>query len=59
MQVDDVILGAGGKLFTDDARKSIALAIQEAEKEANGGILKLNRSGGRAKSDWMCNSSYG
>lgn len=41
MKVDDVILNAGGKLFTDDARKSIAVAIQEAEKEANGGILKL------------------
>ena len=43
MQVDDVILGAGGKPFTDDARKSIAAAIQEAEKESNGGILKLTR----------------
>ena len=43
INVDDVILGAGGKLFTDDARKSIALAIQEAEREANGGILKLTR----------------
>jgi hypothetical protein len=43
MKVDDVILGAGGKLFTDDARKSIAVAIQDAEKEANGGILKLIR----------------
>jgi len=43
MKVDDVILGAGGKLFTDDARKSMALAIQEAEKAANGGILKLTR----------------
>jgi len=43
MEVDDVILGAGGKLFTDDARKSIAAAIQDAEKEANGGILKLIR----------------
>jgi hypothetical protein len=41
MQVDDVILGAGGKLFTDDARKSIARAIQEAEKESKGGVLKL------------------
>jgi hypothetical protein len=41
MQVDDVILGAGGKLFTDDARKSIAVAIQEAEKESSDGILKL------------------
>lgn len=35
--------GAGGRLFTDDARKSIACAIQEAEKETNGGILKLTR----------------
>lgn len=43
MEVDDVILGAGGGRFTDDARKSFALAIQEAEKEANGGILKLIR----------------
>ena len=41
MKVDDVILGAGGQLFTGDARKSIALAIQEAEKTANGGGLKL------------------
>ena len=43
MQVDDVILGVGGKLFDDDARKCIAVAIQEAEKEANGGILRLIR----------------
>jgi len=43
MKVDDVVLGAGGKLFADDARKSIAVAIQEAEKAANGGILKLTR----------------
>ena len=41
MKVDDVILGISGKPFTDDARKSIAVAIQEAEKEVNGGILKL------------------
>ncbi|MFM7182227.1 MAG: DUF6288 domain-containing protein [Verrucomicrobiales bacterium] len=41
VQVDDVILGVGGKPFTDDARKSIALAIQEAEKESHGGLLKL------------------
>ena len=41
MRVDDVILGAGGKLFTDDARKTIALAIQDAEKSASGGVLKL------------------
>ena len=43
MEVNDVILGAGGSLFADDARKSIARAIQEAEKAANGGILKLTR----------------
>ncbi|MCF7731582.1 MAG: DUF6288 domain-containing protein [Akkermansiaceae bacterium] len=41
VEVDDVILGVGGKPFTDDARKSFAVAIQEAEKEANGGVLKL------------------
>jgi hypothetical protein len=43
IEVDDVILGVGGKPFTRDARKSIARAIQKAEKEANGGILKLIR----------------
>ncbi len=43
MKVDDVILGVSGKLFTDDARKSIAMAIQEAEKKSSGGILKLIR----------------
>jgi hypothetical protein len=43
IQVDDVILGVGGQMFTDDARKSMAMAIQDAEKEANGGILKLTR----------------
>lgn len=43
MQVDDVILGVGGKPFTDDARKRIAVAIQDAEKAENGSILKLTR----------------
>ncbi|MEI7729374.1 MAG: DUF6288 domain-containing protein [Verrucomicrobiota bacterium] len=43
MKVDDIILGAGGKRFTNDARKSIAIAIQEAEQEANQGVLKLTR----------------
>ncbi|MCX6924626.1 MAG: DUF6288 domain-containing protein [Verrucomicrobia bacterium] len=43
MQVDDVILGVGGKLFTDDARRSIAVAIPEAEKEDNQVFLKLTR----------------
>lgn len=43
IQVNDVILGVGGKAFEDDARKSIALAIQEAEKAENQGILVLTR----------------
>ena len=41
LEVDDVILGTGGERFTDDARKSFALAIQDAEKEESGGILRL------------------
>ena len=43
IQVDDVILGVGGIPFADDARKSIAVAIQDAEKDANKGVLKLTR----------------
>ena len=43
MKVDDVILGVDGKLFTDDARKSIGKAITEAEKTENQGKLKLTR----------------
>ena len=43
MRVNDVILGTGGNRFTDDARKSFALAIQDAEKEASQGYLKLTR----------------
>ena len=42
VKVNDVILGAGGLPFSVDARQSIARAIQEAEKEANAGILKLS-----------------
>jgi HEAT repeat protein len=47
IQVNDIILGTGGKPFTDDARKSIAMAIQEAEKTENQGNLTLTiwRSG--------------
>ena len=41
MKVDDVVLGVDGKPFNDDARKSIARAIQEAETEARDGLLKL------------------
>jgi len=43
MQIDDVILGVGGRPFDDDARKGIAAAIQEAERETNGGRLQLTR----------------
>ena len=46
VKVDDVIIGVEGKPFNDDARKSIALAIQEAETEAKGGVLKLMVSRG-------------
>jgi hypothetical protein len=41
LELDDVILGSGGERFSDDARKSFALAIQDAEKEENGGTLRL------------------
>ena len=43
LEVEDIILGVDGKPFADDARKSIAYAIQDAEKESNKGILKLTR----------------
>jgi hypothetical protein len=43
LQVDDVIVGVGGKPFAFDARQSLAKAIQDAEKAENGGILKLTR----------------
>ncbi len=48
-RVDDVILGvgwgAGGTVqdFTDDARKSFGIAIGEAEKAENGGVLRVKR----------------
>jgi HEAT repeat protein len=41
IQVNDIILGTNETRFTDDARKSIAMAIQEAEKTKNNGMLKL------------------
>jgi hypothetical protein len=43
MEVNDVILGVGGALFSDDARQSFGRAITEAEKTENKGILKLTR----------------
>ena len=41
IKIDDVILGVADKPFADDARKSIALAIADAEKETNQGKLNL------------------
>ena len=41
IKINDVILGVADKPFADDARKSIALAIQDAEKETNQGKLTL------------------
>lgn len=43
LQVDDVILGVGGKRFSDDARKAMGAAITEAEKVASKGVFKLTR----------------
>lgn len=40
MKVDDVILGVGGRLFTEDARQTFGRAISEAEKT---GVMKLTR----------------
>jgi hypothetical protein len=41
LQVNDVILGVGQQKFTSDARKVLAGAINEAEKEENKGLLNL------------------
>ena len=46
IKVDDVILGVEGGLFKNDARKSFASAIQAAETEAKGGVMKLTVSRG-------------
>jgi hypothetical protein len=43
MKVDDVILGTGGRLFNDDARKVMGNAITEAERTENQGVLILTR----------------
>jgi len=42
-EVDDVILGVGGKPFESDARKACGNVITEAEKPQNKGVLKLIR----------------
>lgn len=55
LQVGDVILGAGGKLFTEDARKSFGRAITRAEQRANGGKLKLIRWRKGARADVRIN----
>ena len=41
IKINDVILGVADKPFADDARKSIALAIADAEKETSQGKLNL------------------
>ena len=41
LKVGDVILGVNGRAFTTDARKALACAINEAEKKANKGRLRL------------------
>ena len=43
LDVDDVILGVGGKPFESDARKAFGAAITEAEKTENKGLLRLIR----------------
>lgn len=43
LQPDDVILGAGGKSFDDDARIQFARALMTAEQDASKGVLKLTR----------------
>jgi len=43
LEVDDVILGVGGKAFYSDARKVFGAAITEAERTENKGLLKLVR----------------
>ena len=47
LQVDDVILGIGTGVFTEDARKSLGVAIGEAEKAEHNGklLLKIWRKG--------------
>ena len=55
MKVDDVILGIDGQPFTDDARKSLAWAIQKSEKTPVGGEEKnpgKTRSGHLALLRW-------
>jgi HEAT repeat protein len=43
LKVNDLITGVSGKPFSDDARKAIAFAIQDAETEAKQGVLTLTR----------------
>jgi len=43
LEVGDVILGIGDKPFSQDARKGLGRAINQAETEKNKGVLKLLR----------------
>lgn len=47
LEPGDVILGVDGRRFADDARRSLAMAIQRAETDDGGGSLRLTcwRSG--------------
>ena len=47
MKVDDVILGIDDQPFTDDARKTLAKAIQESEKEPLKETGSNNREAGK------------
>jgi hypothetical protein len=45
MKVDDVILGAGGKLFTADARKAFGAAVKGALAAVNRTVSALYAAG--------------
>ena len=43
LEPGDVILGVDGRLFADDARRAFGVAIQQAETETGGGLLRITR----------------
>ena len=43
LQVGDVVLGIGEQPFSGDARRALGLAIDQAERDENNGVLKLLR----------------
>ena len=50
MKVDDVILGVNGRMFNDDARKSIAFAIQDFARGRGERVIDQTRSDGKLRS---------